>query len=60
MLTEAQLELVAERAATKAVAMMRSQFYQGVGSAVIGRLFWLVGLIVVGAAAWMHSWGMLK
>lgn len=60
MLTETQLEKVAERAATKAVAMMRNQFYQGVGSAVVGRFFWLLGLITVSVALWMNAKGLLK
>lgn len=46
-LTDAQLMKIAEQAATRATAMMRSQFYQGIGAAVVNRFLWLMGAIAV-------------
>lgn len=59
-LTEEQIEVIAERAAEKAIGKMAEQAYLQVGKTVVGKLLWLVGLVVVGAAYWLDSKGLLK
>ena len=60
MLTEQQLEQVAEKAAIKAVELFRNQFYRGVGAAVVGRALWLIGAMTLAVALWLSSRGVLK
>lgn len=56
-LTEHELEELATRAADKAVEKITKQIYQSVGQSIIHKLFWLVGAVAVGFAAWLHSKG---
>lgn len=50
-LTEEEIEMIAEKAAEKAVAKMTGLMYQEVGKTVIKRFFWFVGLLAVGILA---------
>lgn len=50
-LTEEQMEEIADRAAEKAVAKMTGKMYQEVGKTVVGKFFWIVGLLAVGIMA---------
>jgi hypothetical protein len=54
-LTEEQMDLIAEKAARKALEFV----YAEVGKSVLKKLAWLVGLIVVGLALWMAGKGHL-
>jgi len=62
-LTEHQIEDITDRAARKAVALAKSDMYQGVGKVVIGWIFWIVGVGAVGLFAlfvklgWIKPWG---
>lgn len=55
-LTDLQIELLAERAAQKAL----EKIYAEVGKNVLRKLAWLVGLVVVGLAVWLSSRGHLR
>lgn len=59
-LTDEQIDAIAEKAAKRAVAMARDDFYKDVGETVIGKFKWLVGAVVVGAAIWMAQHGLIK
>jgi len=50
----------ADRAAVKAVELAKQGFYAGVGKSVMGKLYWLVGLIIVGTALWFQKNGWIK
>jgi len=59
-LSEEIIEVIAERAAEKAMLKMTNQLYQEVGKGVISKLLYLVGIITIAAWAWMHNNGWLK
>jgi hypothetical protein len=54
-LTEEQMDMIAERAARKALEIV----YAEVGKSVLKKLAWLVGIIVVGIAMWLAGKGHL-
>lgn len=56
-LTEDDIDEIAEKAAEKAVIKMTEHVYQQVGKGLINRFFWLVGVVFVGLAAWLHTKG---
>ena len=58
-LTEAEIERIAEKAAEKAVQKVTDQAYRAVGKGVVNRFLWIIGVITVGFAAWLHSKGYL-
>ncbi len=49
VLTESQMDLIAERAAERAL----EKVYADVGKTVLRRLAWLAGLVVVSAMMWL-------
>lgn len=59
-LTEEQIELIAERAAIRAMSKMTDQLYREVGKGVISKLLYMVGIITVAAWAWAHNQGWAK
>ena len=52
ILTEQQIEEIAERAAEKAVVKLQNQIYQSVGKGMIGlvvaKLHWIIGALAAG------------
>lgn len=56
MLTEAQMDLIAERAADKAL----EKVYADVGRNVLRKLAWLAGVAVVSLAMWAAGKGALQ
>lgn len=59
-LDDDQIEEIAERAAVKAVEKATRDFYAGVGKSVMSKLYWLLGLIIVGTALWLQKNGLIK
>lgn len=59
-LSDEQMDLIAEKAAEKAVAKITAVVYQNVGKSVIERLFWLVGALAVGAYFFLKSKGLIE
>lgn len=55
-----QLELVAEKAAAKAVILMRDNLARGVGFRVINTFAVMLGLMIVGLFFWLASLGIVK
>lgn len=59
-LTDEQIDLIAEKAAEKAVAKMTSMMYREVGKGVVDKFFWIVGLSAVGVYVWLQQKGVIK
>jgi len=47
--------LAAERAAEKAVELIKQDAYQSVGRLVIDKALWLIGVIAMGAFFWLEN-----
>ena len=47
-LADAQIELIAQRAATKAIEQMTTNAYAAIGKGVVTRFLWIVGVLTVG------------
>lgn len=60
MMDDETIELIAERAAKKAVEKMTSQVYQEIGRGLVSKFTYLIGVVVVGLAFWLNSKGFLK
>lgn len=58
-ISEEEIEVIAERAATKAAAQVKSDFYQMVGKSVLEKIFYVVGAACVGLVGWLHGRGLL-
>lgn len=54
-LDAAQIEIIAERAAEKAMEKLTGHIYQEVGKGVLSKLFWLIGASAVGVGLWLKS-----
>ena len=59
-LTEEEIEEIAEKAATKALAKMETHLYTMVGKSVLSKPFYVVGMIAVAAYFYLHSNGWIK
>lgn len=55
MLTDAQIEQIAERAADKAF----ERVYTQVGKSVLTKLAWFLGAAVIGLSMWLSGHGVL-
>lgn len=60
VLTDEQLEHIAEKAAAKAVEKMTDHVYRQVGKGLINKLFWFAGAAATGAYLWLHAKGVVK
>lgn len=56
-LTEEEIDMIAEKAAEKAIAKMTGLMYQEVGRTIITKFFFIVGLIAVGAMVGLKAAG---
>jgi len=55
-LSDEQIDVIAERAAQKALQIV----YAEVGKGVMKKLAWLIGIVIVGAAVWLGGKGYLS
>jgi hypothetical protein len=60
VLTDDQLDKIAEKAAEKAVAKITDHVYKQVGKGLINKLVWVLGAFGTGAYLWLHSKGLMK
>jgi hypothetical protein len=60
VLSDEEIEIIAERAAEKAMLKMTNQLYQEVGKGVISKFLYLVGIVTIAGWAWLHSNGWVK
>lgn len=59
-ISDEQLESLAEKAAEKAVEKMTSMVYKEVGKGVINKILYLIGIVAVSLALWLHSKGFFQ
>lgn len=59
ILTEEQIEEIAERAAERAMQKLTDHMYKQVGKSVVSKLFWIVGVISVGLYLWLKQKGLV-
>jgi hypothetical protein len=60
VLTDAQLEAIAEAAAEKAVAKITDHVYKQVGKSLINKFIWIVGALATAAYLWLQAKGVGK
>lgn len=58
-ISHADIQIIADAAAEKAVEKIRSVIYEEVGKSVLKWLAYLIGAVVVGGAMWLSSKGAL-
>lgn len=58
-LSEEQIELIAEKAAAKAIEKLTTHVYQEVGKSVVSKLFYIVGACALGVWLWLKSKGIV-
>jgi hypothetical protein len=56
-LTEDEIDMIAEKAAEKAISKMTGLMYQEVGRTIITKFFFIVGLIAVGIMVGLKAAG---
>lgn len=56
-LTDAQIEAIAEKAATKAVKKMTDDAYMAIGKSVTSKFFTIVGVITLVVLGWLQATG---
>lgn len=59
-LSDEQIEMIAEKAAVKAVSKMTDQVFREVGKGVIQRFTWILGVIAVAVYSYAYGRGWLK
>lgn len=60
VLSEDQIEEIAEKAAEKAIAKLTNQIYLEVGRGVVKKALYLIGAFVVGAGLWAKAKGWMS
>ena len=58
-LSDAEMEIVAEKAAEKAIQKLTSHVYEEVGRSVVSKLFYIVGAGAVGLYLWAKHQGLV-
>lgn len=56
-LTEDDIEIIAEKAAEKAIQKMTDHVYQQIGKGVVNKFLLLIGAAVIGVTTWLHTKG---
>jgi hypothetical protein len=59
-LTEEQIDEITTNAAQKAIELAKKDLYQGVGKAVVGWIFWIVGVAAIGLLVLAVKFGWIK
>ena len=57
---EQLVERAADRAAVKAVELIKTDFYRSVGKTVVDRVLWIAGALIVAGYVWAKSQGYIK
>lgn len=60
VLSEEQIEEIAEKAAEKEIAKLTNQIYLEVGKGVVKRALYLIGAFVVGVGLWAKAKGWIS
>lgn len=59
-LTDTQIEQISRVAAEEAAKIVRRRFYEGVGSAVISKFLYIVGIAAIGVLSGLAATGRLN
>lgn len=59
-LTDDQIEVIAERAADRAIEKLTNEAYKAVGKSVVQKFFWIVGVCAVALYVWLQQKGLVK
>lgn len=59
LLSDPELEKIAERAAEKAIEKLTNHVYQEVGKSVVSKFVYIVGVCSVGLYLWLKSKGVI-
>lgn len=60
VLSEEQVEQIAERAAAKAMTKLTGHVYQEIGKGVVSKAMWILGALATGLYLWAVSKGWIK
>lgn len=60
VLTDEQIEHIAQKAADMAVQKVTQEVYAAVGKTLVEKLFWVVGVCAVSLFLWLASKGIVK
>ena len=59
-ISDEQIEVIAEKAAEKAIQLMTSGVYKSIGKSVVDKFLWLVGALSLGAWLWAKKNGLVQ
>ena len=59
-LSDEHIEMIAERAATKAMAKLTDEVYRSVGRGVVNKFFLVVGVLATAVYFWAQAKGLLR
>jgi hypothetical protein len=59
-LSDEDIDRIAEKAAEKAVQIIKDDFYRDVGKTTINKFLWLVGAITIAVGVYMQQKGWMK
>jgi dipeptide/tripeptide permease len=59
-LSSEQIDEIAEKAAIKAVEIMKSQFYQEAGKTALSKVLQIIGIFAIGLAFWAVRHNIIK
>jgi tetrahydromethanopterin S-methyltransferase subunit G len=60
VISELQIEEIAERAADKAVERIVNDVYQQIGKTIVDKMLWLIGVVTLGAFSYALSNGWIS
>lgn len=58
--SEEQMDSIAERAAERAMQKLTDEAYKSIGKSLVGKLFWVVGVLATAAYFWAQGKGLIK
>jgi len=59
-LTDEQIEMIAERAAEKAMKKLTEDAYMSIGKGVVSKAFWIIGMVATALFFWLAQKGIIK
>ena len=60
ILSEEDIEEIAEKASDKALAKMEKKMYETVGKTFVSKLFQMIGVVTMGLALFLYNKGYMK
>ena len=59
-ISDEQIEVIAEKAAEKAIELMTAGVYKSIGRSVVDKFLWIVGALSLGAWLWAKKNGYMQ